>query len=331
MTSLPIPIGLGITNCRRAETVILGIKEAESLGAEIAFIAEDINCRDAFQLAALAVEQTASIRLATGVVNPYTRNPTLLAMSAATLDEVSGGRAVLGMGTSSPDLISGEMGIAASGSVQTMREAITIVRALLSGEAVTYSGTKFMYRNARLRARTVQARVPIYMAAMGPRMLELAGAVADGVLLNVGASTEYVRWSVERIRTGAEAAGRDASEVTVAAWISAYVTYDREAGMQKAREWLAGVLSIPRQGELLLAHVDGDPAILPAIRAVCRAYPHDGDRKAGAELVPREIAERMAIVGNAEHSRERLAEYRDAGVQIPVVGLPALRALTASE
>src|ERR1700694_1241894 len=83
--------GLGITNCRPARKVVDGIREAEGLGAEIAFVAEDLGCRDAFQLCAAAAASTARIRLGTGVVNPYTRSPMALAMAAATLDELSDG------------------------------------------------------------------------------------------------------------------------------------------------------------------------------------------------------------------------------------------------
>src|SRR5438105_13149539 len=102
-------IALGITNCRSAREVVEGIAQAEGLGAETAFVAEDIYCRDAFQLLALASQQSERIRLSTGVVNPYTRNPASLAMAIATLDEISGGRAQLAMGSSTPTLIAGPM------------------------------------------------------------------------------------------------------------------------------------------------------------------------------------------------------------------------------
>src|SRR5438309_795099 len=83
------------------------------------------------------------------------------------------------------------------------------------------AGVRFVYASARLEVTPVQTRVPIFFAAMGPQMLRLAGAVADGVLLNVGASVEYVQWAVGQIHAGAEAAGRDASDVTIAAWLTA--------------------------------------------------------------------------------------------------------------
>lgn len=319
--------GLGVTNCRRAANVVQAVAEAESLGAEIAFIAEDVNCRDAFQLAALSARETSRIRLSTGVVNPFTRNPTSLAMAVATLDEVSDGRAALGLGTSSPSLIEGQMGIPSQGSVGVMREATEIIRGLLSGDMVTYSGDHFTYREAKLDVLPVQGRLPIYFAAMGPQMLRLAGRIADGVLLNVGASTEYVRWAVEQIEIGAAEEGRDWTEVTVAAWLTAYVVDDRAEGLRKAKEWLAGMLSIPRQGELLLEKAGFDASILPNIRQHHSAYPHTGDKVAAASFIPDEVAESLALIGTADQVRERVNQYRAAGVQVPVLGIGPLRSL----
>jgi 5,10-methylenetetrahydromethanopterin reductase len=320
-------IGLGITNCRSASSVLAGVKEAESLGAEIAFIAEDVNCRDAFQLCTLCAGETERIRLSTGVVNPYTRNPTALAMALATLDEVSGGRAQLGMGTSSPSLIAGQMGIDVGKPGVTMREATEIIRGLLAGETVSLNGEHFVYHDAALEVRPVQSRVPIFFAAMGPKMLRLAGELADGVLLNVGASTEYVRWAVEQVYAGAAAAGRAATDITVAAWLTVYLTDDYEAGVSQARQWLAAMLSVPRQGELLLQRSGLDASILEDVRTHVNAYPHGGDREMAGRHVPAEVAERLTLIGTEDRVRERLTEYRAAGVQLPVVGIGVLRRL----
>jgi 5,10-methylenetetrahydromethanopterin reductase len=307
--------------------VIEGVAAAEQLGAEIAFIAEDINCRDSFELSALSALRTERIRLATGVVNPYTRNPTSLAMAIATLDEVSNGRALLGLGTSSPSLIQEQMGIPIGRPVRVMRETTEIVRALLQGSSVTYEGERHVYHDALLEAAPVQARIPIYFAAMGPLMLTLAGRIADGVLLNVGASPQYVRWAVARIGEGAESAGRAPEEVTVAAWMTAYVTDDYQAGLQKAREWLSVMLSIPRQGELLLERGGLDTGILQPIRAVVSGYPHRGDRAAAAAFIPPAVADQLTLIGSPDRVRARLAEYRAAGVDVPVLGPSALQSL----
>jgi 5,10-methylenetetrahydromethanopterin reductase len=317
--------GLGISNCRPSKGVVAGVREAEDLGAEVAFVAEDINCRDAFSLLSLSAHATTRIRLSTGVVNPFTRNPTSIAMAVSTLDEVSEGRAGLGLGSSSPGLIEGQMGLSARRSVQVMREATEIVRLLLSGDLFNYTGEIFTYTDAVLEVRPVQNTVPIVFAAMGPKMLRLAGSLADGVLLNVGASTEYIRWAVAEIVAGATAAGRTRDDITVAAWLTAYVTDTYDEGVRNAQEWLATMLSIPRQGELLLDRAGFDTTILRDIRAHVSGYPHAGDRVAAARYVPVEVAEQLALIGTAARVSARIDEYRDAGVDVPVLGLSALR------
>lgn len=319
--------GLGVTNCRSVSQVLGAVGNAESRGAEVAFVAEDINCRDAFQLCALAARATERIRLATGVVNPFTRNPTALAMAAATLDELSGGRAVLGLGTSSPSLIRDQMGIVHARPARVVEEATEIIRLLLLGRSVTYQGDVFRYTDATLMAAPVQQPIPIFFAAMGPGMLTLAGRLADGVLLNVGASTDYIRWAVRQVRRGEADAGRAPGEVTVAAWLTVYVTDDYREGLQRARRWLAGMLSIPRQGELLLEHGGFDMSILPDIRTHVRAYPHGGDPAAAAAFVPDEVADRATLIGTPERVRGRIDEYRSAGVDVPVLPVTAIRAL----
>jgi 5,10-methylenetetrahydromethanopterin reductase len=162
---------------------------------------------------------------------------------------------------------------------------------------------------------------------MGPQMLRLAGAIADGVLLNVGASIEYVRWAVGQVYAGAEAAGRSRADLTIAAWLTVYLTDDFDEGLQKARAWLATMLSIPRQGELLLEKSGLDASLLTDIRAHVNAYPHSGNQQIAAEFVPRDVAERLTLIGHESRVRERLAQYRAAGVQLPVMGINVLRQL----
>jgi 5,10-methylenetetrahydromethanopterin reductase len=318
---------VGILNCRPSPWAGARAREAEGLGAEAAFISEDVNCRDAFALAGVLALQTDTIRLISGVVNPYTRSPTAIAMAAATLDEISGGRAALGLGRGPTALLEAQMGISPGNPVLRVRECAEVVRSLLTGQHVTYQGRYFSYAGAQLEVRPVQERIPIYLAAMGPRMLQLAGSLADGVLLNLGGSVEYVTWAVSQVRSAARAAGRNPDEVTVAAWLAAYVTDDVQTGLQQARGFLAAMLAIPGQGEILLGQSNLDASFLSDLRAHVRPYPEPGDRLAAAEHLPATVVERLALVGSADAVRARVAEYRAAGVDLPVLLPRPLRAI----
>lgn len=318
---------VGVSNCRTTHEVCAAVVRAEQLGAEIAFIAEDVNCRDAFALASVAATQTECIHVGTGVVNTYTRTPSSLAMGAATLDEISDGRAILGLGSSSPSLIRDQLGIPYGKPLKVMAEATAILRQLLAGDAASCSGDHFTLHEVRLAVRPVQSRLPIFFAAMGPRMLNLAGRFADGVLLNVGATPEYVRWAVTAVHDGAREAGRDPEKVTIAAWLSVYLDDDQDIALSRARAWLASMLSIPRQGELLLEHASVDAGILEPIRQRVSAYPHAGSPEEAGAYVPVEAAMRMAIIGSPSEARIRLNDYRLAGVDIPVMSIKTLEAL----
>src|SRR5205823_10752753 len=130
----------------------------------------------------------------------------------------------------------------------------------------------------------------------------------------------------EEIRAGAQSAGRSMNDVTVAGWLTVYVTQDYEAGLQRAREWLSTMLAIPRQGELLLEGAGLETSMLPRIRALVSAYPHAGDAIQAARHVPPDVADQLAIIGTPERVQVRLEAYREAGLQVPVLGLTALRA-----
>lgn len=319
-------LGVGVSNCHPLANVLETIADAERLGAESVFVAEDIGCRDSFAICTLAAQTTSSIHLAVGVANPYTRSPMSLAMAAATLDEASNGRAILGLGSSSPEMLD-QLGLAQQRSLRAMREASEVVRALLTGESVTHEGAIFQYRDSVLAARAVQPRLPIYFAAMGPQMLRLAGRIADGVILNVGASPAYVRWAVSQVAGGVVDAERSLSDVTIAAWMSVYRTDRDGQSQERARQWLARVLSIPRQGELLLQQVAHPEGMLDDIRGHVTGYPHAGEARTAARYVPDELLQDMVVVGDAPYVRGRIEEYRRAGVDLPIVPLSIMRDL----
>ena len=170
---------------------------AEERGYDSLWVTERYFQEETFSVLGFLAAATERIELGVGVVNPYTRHPGLVAMAAATADRLAGGRLLLGLGRSDPGVIEGTFGIPYSRPRETLADAVSVIRRLLAGETVDEPDGRFVLREARLAVTPVRPP-PIYLAAIGPRALRLAGAVADGVLLNAYVPAEYVRYAVPR-------------------------------------------------------------------------------------------------------------------------------------
>ena len=211
-------------------------RRAEEAGFESLWVTERYFHEETCSLLGFLAAATRSIELGVGVVNPFTRNPALLAMAAATLDRISGGRSILGLGRSDRPVIEGRMGIPYDGSLSALEEAVVLIRRLLSGDRVTASRGRFPLDGVRLAISPTRDRVPIYLAGIGPRALRLAGAVADGVLLNAYTPTGYVRYAVDEVRRAAQRAGRDPQSVEIAGMLVVRMTDDPRRSAAGAEE-----------------------------------------------------------------------------------------------
>ena len=182
-------------------TVAELVKRAENKGFSTAWFAEDYFLRDAITAMSFTAALTKRIKLGTGIINPYTRHPILIAETIATLSEAAGGRIFLSLGTGVGPLIE-QMGIKFRKPLTTIREAVEIIRNALTGNPVTFEGEVFNIRDVRLgynpylsqlgEFKLKRGNIPIYIAAIGPKMLQLAGKIGDGVLLTAGCSPNYV-------------------------------------------------------------------------------------------------------------------------------------------
>ena len=186
---------------RDAPAALLGkVKVADRAGCSRIWIANHLFQRDPMALAAVALNSSRALRVGLMAMNPFTVHPVQLAMSAATLDEFHPGRVELCLGSGAPaDLAS--VGIDNSRPLGALREAVRVVRALLAREVVTFQGETYQIK-ARQLVNGAGA-MPLAIAASGPKMLEMAGAEADAVLISAGTSVEFVRWSLEHVARGA--------------------------------------------------------------------------------------------------------------------------------
>jgi alkanesulfonate monooxygenase SsuD/methylene tetrahydromethanopterin reductase-like flavin-dependent oxidoreductase (luciferase family) len=267
------------------------VRQGEALGYDAVFLPE-IGGRDALVALAALAGETEVLRLGTGIVPMSSRTSLLTAMAAATVHERSLGRLVLGLGT----------GPAVPGALDRLRELVGTLRRLLAGDRVEVDG-----RALRL-SLVPRDRVPIWLSALGPRAMRLAGEVADGVLLN-WCTPERVRTAKAELREGAEAAGRDPSDVTVAVYVRASLGASDEASMRALQAAAGEYASYPayaRQFALM--------GLEEASRAAAAA--HASGRP---EEVPEDLVRALALAGDPLAARERVDEYREAGADLPVV------------
>ena len=293
-------------------------RAAETAGYESLWVTERYFHEETFTLLGFLAAVTQRMKLGVGVTNPYTRHPALLAMASATLDRVSGGRFILGMGRSEPFIIRDRLGLDYRQPRTVLAEAVGSVRHLLAGERVDTAGKQATLRDTRLAILPVQQPLPIYLAALGPQALRLAGTIADGVILNAYVPTGYVRYAVREIREAARQAGRDPKAIDITCMLVVRLTPDAGAIIPGLKQRLVRLLAEPYVGEILLAQGGFDPGILEPLRgAASRADP------AAVELVSDDMVEAFYLVGDAAACRARIADYRDAGVDAPLL-LPRL-------
>ena len=289
--------------------------EAEEKGYESIWIAEHYFYRDAFSILGSIALKTKRIRLATGVINPYTRHPALIAMTIATLDELSNGRAILGIGTGVPYWIKEQMGINMKNPVLTMRESILIIKKLLTGENVTYAGKSISVRGIQIGFRVAQSNIPIYLAAIGKKMLQLAGEVADGVIFTAGCSLKYVKSAIDNIKMGARKVGRDLSDIDIAALLICSVHSDSKKAKDATRELVALLLARPGRARLMLEEEKLNEKLLCLIKKeVCK-----GNLKKASTYLTESMIESVTVSGTPQECRQKIQEFIHAKINLPIL------------
>jgi coenzyme F420-dependent oxidoreductase len=289
------------------------VRQAETLGYDSVWVGESWG-RDGFTWLAQLACHTHTIKLATGITPIYSRSPALIAQTVASLDELSGGRAILGLGTSGPIVVEHWHGVPFERPLRRTREYIEIIRLALRGERVNYKGEIFQLRGFRLAFTPPRPAVPIYVAALGPQNLRLTGELADGwlpIYLDVAHLPELQR----ELARGAEQAGRPVQAIDVAPYILACVSEDVEAARALVRAHLA--YYIGGMGTFyanLIARYGFDDEVDGVREAWSR-----GDRRAAAGRVTDDMVARLAICGTPREGRAQLERYRAAGVTLPIV------------
>jgi 5,10-methylenetetrahydromethanopterin reductase len=278
---------------------------AEQGGARALWIANHLFLRDPVSLAATSLARTKNLHLVLMAVSPLTMHPVQAAMSAATLDEMFPGRITLCFGVGAPADLNA-LSIEAEKPLKLMREALKVTRALLAGETVKYEGDHFSVASRGLV--TGPRKVPLFLAASGPGMLELAGAEADGVLISAGASLPFVEQTLEHVRRGAK--GR---KVRTQGLVYTSIDDSEVAANDRLRRLLAILL----RGAHHRANLEAAGNKLEQAALNDAVLSNDWAKAEG--LITDRIVQQHAASGTREQLKQRFSNYHRAGLDEVVV------------
>lgn len=294
------------------------VQYAEQRGFEAVWQAESRLVRDAIVPMAAFAATTEHIKVGSGVINNWTRNAALIAATFLTLDDLAPDRILLGIGAWWDPLAS-NVGINRAKPVLAMREVITVVRRLLAAEQVTFSGEFVNVRDIQLdvvHGRKGPRNVPIYIGATGMQMMELAGEIADGVVLNYLVPPTYGAEAMEHLEIGAKKAGRGVEDIDRPQLVVCSMDNDRKKALDGARKLVTQYLA--QQPHFAKAIGAGDD-IVSRIKSVLGWPATEEQIEEAMQFVPDEMVQLVAAAGSPDECRAKVQEYLDAGATCPIL------------
>ena len=305
-------IGIAFSGGASPAEIVECVRLAERLGYESAWVAEG-HGGDQFAILGACAARTSTIRLGTAISSVFVRTAPTIAMAAASLDELSGGRFILGLGSSHKVQVEGEHGVAYGKPLTRVREFVEVIRALLREGRVAYKGETVRIDGFDLWFAPRRPAVPIWLSAVFPKMLALCGEIADGVILTRSsiATGAHVR---ERLAEGAALAGRDPGGIAVASLLPTAIGRTRREALDLLRPGLAFYAGFfPRYNRLMAKHGFAEEAA-----AVAAAWAQ-GDRQAAERAVSDRMIDATSLAGTPEEVRERIEAYRRSGIDLPIL------------
>ncbi|MFC5833754.1 LLM class flavin-dependent oxidoreductase [Nonomuraea insulae] len=295
-------LAFSISGHRTASSAVQIARAAEDAGYESVWVTEDYCERGAFTLAGAIAAATGRIKVGIGVVNPFTRHPAVIAMEFAALEEISGGRSLLGLGASNSRWMTDQLGIPFDRPIGRLAEAVDVIRAMMTGEHVRFTGEHFTV-DTTLAFTPPRTRPPIVLGVKGPKAMAMAADRADGLLLSILSAPPYVASVRERAGAGVE--------------LSAYVGLsvddgDPAAARDRARLGVATYLGV--HGDHEITRTAGlDPELRTAFRQGWR----DGAPR--VDLVDDQVLDLFTAAGSRADAARYLARLADSGLDVAVV------------
>ena len=295
------------------DKIVASCKLAEEKGFDYVWITDHYNNRDVYVALALIALNTNKVKIGTGVTNPYTRNIAQTASSIATVDELSNGRAVLGIGAGDRVTLDA-INVQRVKPVRAIRESVTVLRELWAGKSVTFEGDVIKLKGARLSFKP-KTEIPIYIGAQGPLMLRLAGEIGNGVLINASHPKDF-EFAMKQIKIGAERGNRDIKEVDVAAYTAFSVDEDLKEAIKAVKIVVAFIVA--GAPDVVLERHDIKVEDANTIREAISK----GDFKTAGKSVTSEMIEAFSITGTPEQCVSKIEELLKTGVTQVVIGSP---------
>ena len=305
-------VGVGFSGGMSPQDIVECVKVAEELGYESAWVAEG-HGGDQFSVLTACVLATEKIKLGTSITSVFVRTAPTIAMAAASVDYFSNGRFILGMGTSHKVQVEPEHGLEFTKPVQRLRECVDIVRGILKDSDVNYHGEIYDIDRFDLWFEPLRKEIPIYVAAVFPKMLEICGEISQGAILT-WCTLDHAELAAWHVGIGARNAGRAPGDVEVASLLPCAVSDNRDSARDLMRQPIASYAGrFPRYRKLMVDA--GFPDEIEKVRVAWQA----GNIQESLNLVPGELIDKIGLVGTADEVQEKLADYRKAGITLPIV------------
>jgi 5,10-methylenetetrahydromethanopterin reductase len=297
----------------RLETMVSLAKQVERLGFQQIWVCDHYHNRYVHSVLTQLAMETNNVHLGPGVTNPYLVHPTVTAAAVATLNEISGGRAILGISSGDPSFL-WSVGIKQERPLTSVREAILIIRRLLRGEKVDFKGEVFSCHGARLRFKPSND-IPIYLGGRRRGMLQLAGELADGALINASHPVD-IKDSIDYIRGGLKRGKRSPDDFDFVAYMAVSVDEDEERARKAARGVVAFVASSAPEESLAHRKISKDDV------ETIRKFLMMGEVTRAREAVTDEMLDEFSVCGDVEKLVSRVEKLKKIGVTRTVIGSP---------
>jgi 5,10-methylenetetrahydromethanopterin reductase len=312
-----------------ADSVRLAVL-GEELGYDVFWVPDQTFFSDPFVVLAACARATRRIGLMLGVANPFTRHPVQIARAGLTLDELSGGRMIVGYGAGNGEELVLRIVDEHRQIAERCREAVQVTRRLLAGETLDYESGSMHLDGVTLIAPP-RPGIPVYLGGRSPRILEAAGAEADGVIIGSIASPAGLQYALETVRAGADANRRSLDGVEIVSWAGVHLTDGASGATSVMKPIVANVMAGHRTPAWVLRTVGLSAERIDEVRSV---YSREGKLAAARQVTDAEVG-LFAHVGDARTLRQRFTELKDVGVgQIGILvqqpGLPAKEAFLRS-